>query len=98
MERLMPIQEMSQQTIEYKTLDVTARVEADINDGRARSQYRLLFPIPTDSDSLRDAAFFTSANCCTNNFPELVVTYQVPTAPQQIFNHWTGNKSAQKKR
>lgn len=67
--------------IEYKTLDVTARVKADINDGRARSQYRLLLPTPTDSDNFEDAVFFTSANCCTSNLPELVITYQVPTAP-----------------
>ena len=67
--------------IEYKTLHVTARVKADINDGRARSQYRLLLPTHTDSDNFEDAAFFTSANCCTNSLPELVVTYQVPTAP-----------------
>jgi|LGOV01.1.fsa_nt_gb hypothetical protein len=69
-------------TIEYKTLDVTTRVEADINDGRARSQYRLLYPTPTDGDSLRDAAFFTSAYPGTGNLPELVVTYQGPSGPE----------------
>ena len=67
--------------IEYKTLDVTARVEADINAGRARSQYRLLLPTSTDSDNSEDSAFFTTANCCSGNLPELVITYELPTAP-----------------
>lgn len=62
-------------SIEFKTLDVTARLQDDINNGRARSQYRMLFPTPTDNDSIEDAAFFTSANI-GGNTPELVVTYQ----------------------
>lgn len=62
-------------TLEFKTLDVTARLQDDMDHGRTRSQYRLLFPTETDNDSVRDAAFFTSANI-GGNTPELVVYYQ----------------------
>ncbi len=62
-------------SIEFKTLNVTARLQDDINNGRTRSQYRMLFPNPTDNDNIEDAAFFTQAKCGDYS-PELVVTYQ----------------------
>ena len=62
-------------TLEFKTLDVTARLQDDMDHGRTRSQYRLLFPTETDNDGVEDATFFTSANV-GDNTPELVVTYQ----------------------
>jgi len=69
--------------IEFKTLDVTLRLQDDIDNTRTRSQYRLLFPIETDNDSVEDAAFFTSANI-GGNTPELVVTYESVAAASGI--------------
>jgi hypothetical protein len=69
--------------LEFKILDVTESLQDDMDHGRTRSQYRLLFPTQTDNDSVEDAAFFTSANI-GGHTPELVVTYQVsPVSPEE---------------
>jgi len=49
-------------TIEYKSLDVTRYVQADIDDGRKRSQFRIRFPIDTDHDGRNDCLDFYSSS------------------------------------
>ncbi len=64
-------------TLEFKTLNVTESLQDDMDHGRTRSQYRLLFPTQTDNDSVEDAAFFTSANI-GGHTPELGIIYEGP--------------------
>jgi len=49
-------------TIEYKTLDVTRYVQADIDAERRRSQFRIRFPIDTDHDERGDWLDFYSSS------------------------------------
>lgn len=65
-------------TTEWKTLDVSSSVQADINTPRTSSQFRILFDVGTDSDGAQDAAFFESAENTggSGNPPQLVVTYR----------------------
>lgn len=65
-------------TIEWKTLDVSSYVQADINAGRTSSQFRTRFTTNTDSDGVRDLAFFDDSENTggTGNRPQLVVTYR----------------------
>ena len=48
-------------TIEYKSLDVTKYVQADIDAKRSRSQFRVRFPIDTDHDGRNDCLDFYSS-------------------------------------
>jgi hypothetical protein len=65
--------------IQYKTLDVTARVQADRSAGRPRSQFRLRFSIrDSNNNGVDDDALFGDAelSCCLiDSLPQLVVTY-----------------------
>lgn len=67
-------------TIEWKTLDVTARVLADIAAARTRFQVRLRFTLASDSDSSSDAAEFGDAegSAHASSAPVLRVTYSTP--------------------
>lgn len=65
-------------TIEWKTLDVSSYVQADINSSRTSSQYRIRFTTGTDSDGIEDLSRNESVENfgSTGNRPELVVTYR----------------------
>lgn len=65
-------------TQEWKTLDVTNYVQADINTGRTSSQFRLRFNTNTDSDGIQDMVNMEAIEdfLSTGNNPELVVTYR----------------------
>jgi hypothetical protein len=67
----------SNATYEWKTLDVTSYVQADLVAGRTSSQYRIRFTTETDLGGDTDYSGFESAenNGSTGNKPELVVTY-----------------------
>jgi len=66
-------------TIEYKTLDVTACVQADYTAGRQYSQFRLRFSLlDGNNDGTNDYVNFTDFedSCCLVNMPPyLQVTY-----------------------
>jgi hypothetical protein len=67
-------------TIQYKTLDVTALVQADRSASRPRSQFRLRFSIrDSDNNGVDDFAAFGDAelSCClTDSLPQLVINYR----------------------
>jgi len=64
-------------TVEYKTLAVTAHVQADLTAGRTSSQYRLGFTTTVGPGSDNMALFESAENYgSTGNRPELVVTYR----------------------
>jgi hypothetical protein len=66
-------------TAEYKTLVVTARVQADVSALRTRSQYRLRFSTADFSnDAGSDFVQFTEAESPGGNNPQLVVIYREP--------------------
>ncbi|OGM02504.1 hypothetical protein A2115_00780 [Candidatus Woesebacteria bacterium GWA1_41_8] len=68
----------SNAAIEWKDLDVTDRLKADISSGRTRSQYRVHFATETiGGDVTGDFTNFESANNSTGtgNTPQLVVKY-----------------------
>ncbi|MCP4714926.1 MAG: IPTL-CTERM sorting domain-containing protein [Deltaproteobacteria bacterium] len=67
-------------TSEWKTLDVTAYVQNDMNNLRTRSQFRLYFPDKTDDDNNGDYTLFTTGDSGTNK-PELVVTFSDNAIP-----------------
>lgn len=65
-------------TVEWKDLDVTDQIRADLSAGRARSQYRFHFAIETiGGDVTGDFAYFESAENygVTGNTPQLVIKY-----------------------
>jgi hypothetical protein len=63
-------------TIEYKTMTVTDRVQADVAAGRTRSQFRLRFSVfDNNNDAGNDFAQFLDADFGGANPPQLVVTY-----------------------
>lgn len=64
--------------IEYKTLNVTTQVQADLTAARTTSQYRVYFPRVTNGDGVEDRAFFVDAEDtgATGNVPLLVITYE----------------------
>lgn len=63
---------------EYKVMDVSSRVSADLTAARVRSQYRLRFrPLESNTDGSDDYVQFTDAedSCCNvNKPPQLVIT------------------------
>jgi hypothetical protein len=67
-------------TIEYKTMDVTAAVQADLGATRGKSQFRLRFSLKdSNNDGVRDLAQFTDAEdscCAVSKPPELVIEYR----------------------
>ncbi|MGH7701129.1 MAG: hypothetical protein ACREMJ_11510 [Gemmatimonadales bacterium] len=66
-------------TVEYKTLGVTARVQADVAAGRTRSQYRLRFSnADFSNDGSADFVQFSDAEFFTADVPQLVVKYREP--------------------
>lgn len=68
----------SNDSIEWKDLDVTDRLKDDISNGRTRSQYRVHFAIETiGGNVIGDFANFESANNSvgTGNTPQLVIKY-----------------------
>ena len=64
-------------TAGLRSLDVTSQLQADVNAGRSTSDYRLWFPVGTDSDSKYDAARFNAADDSWSNgkTPRLVVQW-----------------------
>jgi hypothetical protein len=70
----------SDATAGIRTLDVTARVAADIAAARTRSQYRLRFSVlDTDNDGASDYTQFCDAENSisgTGTLPVLLVTYE----------------------
>jgi len=62
----------------FKTLDVSASVQNDINSGRQKSQYRFRFTDETPVLVDDKAAFFEDIDNQkgSGNLPELVITYQ----------------------
>jgi hypothetical protein len=58
--------------IGWRSLDVTACLQADKSAGRNRTQFRLRFPIDTDHDWLNDFLRFYTGNAITDN-PRLIV-------------------------
>jgi hypothetical protein len=67
---------------EYKTMDVTARVQADVDAARAHSQYRLRFSaLDSDNDGVDDYTTFvdTENSCCIPvRPPSILITYLAP--------------------
>jgi hypothetical protein len=62
--------------VEYKTLSVTARVQADLAAGRTRSQFRVRFStMDSNNDAGNDFAQFNDAEAAFNP-PVLAITYQ----------------------
>ncbi len=66
-------------SVSYKTLEVASRVQNDLDNGRARSQYRLRFsPLDANLNSNDDYAQFTDAedSCCgVNKPPQLLIMF-----------------------
>jgi len=48
--------------VEFKVLDVTSYLQADIIAGNIRSQYRIRFPVDYDNDRLADIVYFKMGN------------------------------------
>lgn len=67
-------------TIEYKTLDVSTAVQADLGASRSKSQFRIRFSLRDfNNDGLRDLVQLTEAedSCChVSKPPELVIEYK----------------------
>ena len=67
-------------TVGYRTLDVTARVNSDIASIRSDSQYRLRFsPLEINGDAASDYVQYTDAedSCCgVSRPPQLAITIQ----------------------
>lgn len=68
-------------TIEYKSLNVTRYVQADIDTGRIRSQFRVRFPIDTDQDGRTDELYFYSSR--TTPAPYMPVRYKKHNAVEE---------------
>lgn len=65
-------------TDEVKSMDVTAMVQDDIDNGRTYSEYRLWFPSATNNDGAFDAAYFNAAEDSHGSglVPVLIVEWQ----------------------
>jgi len=70
-------------TIEYKTLDVAPYVQADIDAGRRRSQFRVRFPIDTDHDERGDWLDFYSSSHYPPLRPYMPVRYKKHNAVKE---------------
>lgn len=67
----------SDATIAYKTLVVTARVQADVAAARTRAQFRVRFSnVDSNNDAGSDFALFTDAEFLGASVPMLVVKYR----------------------
>ena len=73
-------------TLEWKSLDVTSSVQDDINNSRVRSQFRLYFPTEQDGESDSDRAYFYTSNNATSK-PELVIVY-TPGSSIPTLSEW----------
>jgi hypothetical protein len=64
----------------FRSIDVTAQVQADIDSHRVRSQFRLRFSgLESDGNGAADAAPFASSRSPTvEDRPRLLVTYKAP--------------------
>ena len=68
-------------TVAWKTLDVAARLQADVTAGSSRNQYRFRFSLmDQDNDGQDDYVRFESGEdeLGTGNLPELVISYTTP--------------------
>ncbi len=67
-------------TLGWKSLDVTERLQADLDAARTRSQYRLRFGLRYNNDATNDWARFEDGEMSqgTVNPPLLVITYTQP--------------------
>jgi hypothetical protein len=67
----------SDATLGPKTIVVTAQVQANLDEARPQSQYRLRFPMEENGDMESDQAQFWSAETALvpGDRPTLVVTY-----------------------
>jgi len=74
-------------TIEYKTMDVTRYVQADIDAKRKRSQFRVRFPIDTDHDSSNDCLDFKSSSTSTIFKPYMLIRYKRHNAVEEWGDH-----------
>jgi len=63
-------------TIEYKTLDATRYMQADIDAARAKSQFRIRFPIDTDYDDRDDYLNFISSRTSSTIKPYMLIRYK----------------------
>lgn len=65
-------------TLEPRTLDVTAAVQDAIQASRSHAQFRLRFAVETNSDAVSDQTHFWSTFAATtpDDAPTLQVTYQ----------------------
>jgi len=70
-------------TIEYKTMDVTRYVQADIDAERRRSQFRIRFPIDTDHDGRNDELTFYSSSTPTLFKPYMLIRYKKHNAVRE---------------
>jgi hypothetical protein len=62
----------------YWSVNVLTMVEGDRVAGRARSEWRLEFPVATDSDAVTDLAYFYSGEAAAGTRPTLTLTYEYP--------------------
>jgi len=73
-------------TIEYKNLDVTRYVQADIDAKRKRSQFRIRFPVDTDHDERGDWLDFYSSSSA--HYPPLHPYMPVRYKKHNAVNEW----------
>lgn len=68
-------------TVGLHSVDVNAALESDRQAGRARSQWRLAFPIANDAGADNDYCYFYTSDYATSDLsqrPHLDVTYEYP--------------------
>lgn len=67
-------------TLEVKSLDVAARVQADLSAGRTRSSFRIRHTLPNDTDGDPDVSQWEDAenNFATGDVPILDVAWRTP--------------------
>lgn len=65
---------------EWKTLDVTAAVQANVSANRARSEFRLRFSTEANGDNISDHMVANDGDDTegSGNLPQLVVSYRSP--------------------
>lgn len=64
----------------WKTVDVTALVQADVTAGRLYTEFRLRFTTPSDTDNALDLVGVNDGadSLGSSHVPELVVSYRAP--------------------
>jgi hypothetical protein len=66
-------------TVGGRQIPVTIQVQADVDAGRPRSQYRVRMPFQTDNDAQADFMVFTDAENATPALrPQLIIEYTTP--------------------